>query len=122
MLSYTVYKVLHLLGIMLTITALGGMALHAANGGTRAESRTRGLATAVHGTGLALVLVAGFGMLARLGASASNGWVLVKLVIWLVLGMAAMLPYRRPSLARLLFVAVPLLAMAAGIVALTKPF
>jgi hypothetical protein len=121
-LSYTVYKVLHLLGVMLTLTALGGMALHAANGGTRAESRTRGLATAVHGTGLVLVLVAGFGMLARLGASSTSGWVLVKLVIWLVLGAAAMLPYRRPPLARLLFVAVPLLAAAAGIVALTKPF
>jgi uncharacterized membrane protein SirB2 len=121
-LSYTVYKVLHLLGIMLTITALGGLALHAANGGTRAESRTRGLATAVHGTGLLLVLVAGFGMLARLGASVSSGWVLVKLVIWLVLGVAAVLPYRRPQAARLLFVAVPLLAALAGIVALTKPF
>jgi len=121
-LSYTVYKALHLLGILLTVTALGGMSIHAANGGTRSESRTRALATAVHGTGLLLVLVAGFGMLARLGASAASGWVLVKLGIWLALGLAAMIPYARPPLARALFVAVPLLAAFAGVVALTKPF
>jgi len=48
--------------------------------------------------------------------------VLVKLVIWLTLGVAALLPYRRPPAARLLFVAVPLLAALAGIVALTKSF
>lgn len=122
MLSFTVYKVLHLLGIMFTVAALGGMAVHAANGGTRPESRTRALATALHGTGLLLVLVAGFGMLARLGGSAASGWVLVKLAIWLTLGAAAMIPYRRPSWARALFVAVPLLAALAGIMALTKPF
>lgn len=122
MLSYTVYKMVHLLGIMLTVAALGGMSIHAANGGTRAESRTRALATAVHGTGLLLVLVAGFGMLARLGASAASGWVLMKLGIWLALGLAAMIPYARPPLARALFVAVPLLAALAGVVALTKPF
>jgi hypothetical protein len=121
-LSYTVYKALHLLGILLTVTALGGMSIHAANGGTRSESRTRALATAVHGTGLLLVLVAGFGMLARLGASAASGWVLVKLGIWLALGLAAMIPYARPRVARALFLAVPLLAALAGVVALTKPF
>lgn len=122
MLSYTVYKALHLVGIMLTVAALAGMAVHAANGGTRAESRTRALATALHGTGLLLVLVAGFGMLARLGGSAASGWVLVKLAIWLTLGAAAMVPYRRPPLARAVFLAAPLLAALAGIVALTKPF
>lgn len=122
MISLTVYKVVHLLGIMLTITALGGMAVHAANGGTRRESLTRSLTTAVHGTGLLLVLVAGFGMLARLGASAASGWVMVKLAIWLLLGGAALVPYRRPQLARAVFIAVPLLAVLAGIMALTKPF
>jgi hypothetical protein len=118
----TVYKVVHLLGILLTITALGGMAIHAANGGTRRESLTRTLTTAVHGTGLLLVLVAGFGMLARLGASAASGWVMVKLAIWLLLGAAALVPYRRPQFARAVFIAVPLLAVLAGIMALTKPF
>jgi hypothetical protein len=118
---FIVYKTLHLVGVMLTIVALGGMAIHAANGGTRDQSLTRRLTTATHGLGLLLVLVAGFGMLVRLGGSAGSGWVLIKLVIWLVLGAAAVIPYRRPQFARALFLIVPLLAALAAIVAITKP-
>ena len=121
MISYAVYKAVHLIGVMLTVAALAGMAIHAANGGLRAEALTRRLTTAVHGAGLLLVLVAGFGMLARLGASPGAGWVLLKLVVWVTLGVAAAVPYRRPQLARVLFLLVPLLAATAGIIAITKP-
>lgn len=121
MISFTVYKALHLVGVMLTVAALAGAAVHAANGGRREEALTRRLTTATHGTGLLLVLVAGFGMLARLGASAAAGWVLLKLVIWVALGAAALVPYRRPQFARVLFLLVPVLAALAGIVAVTKP-
>lgn len=121
MLSYTVYKAIHLVGVMLTVASLAGVGIHAANGGTRAASLTRRLTTAMHGVGLLLVLVAGFGMLARLGASAGAGWVLLKLLIWLILGLTVLVPYRRPQFARALFVLVPLLAATAGIVAITKP-
>ena len=121
MIPFLVYKTFHLVGVMLTIVALGGMAIHAANGGTRDQALTRRLTTATHGLGLLLVLVAGFGMLARLGGSVGSGWVLIKLVIWLVLGAAAVVPYRRPQFARALFLIVPLLAALAAIVAITKP-
>ena len=121
MIPFIVYKTLHLVGVMLTVVALGGMAIHAANGGTRDQSLTRRLTTATHGLGLLLVLVAGFGMLVRLGGSAMGGWVLIKLVIWVVLGAAAVVPYRRPQFARVLFLIVPLLAALAAIVAITKP-
>jgi hypothetical protein len=118
---FLVYKTFHLVGVMLTVVALGGMAIHAANGGTQEQSLTRRLTTASHGTGLLLVLVAGFGMLARLEGSAVRGWVVIKLLIWLVLGLAALVPYRRPQFARVLFFVVPLLAALAAIVAITKP-
>jgi len=118
---FLVYKVVHVVGVMLIVAALGGMAVHAANGGTRDQSLTRSLTTAAHGTGLLLVLVAGFGMLARLGLSAMGGWVVIKLAIWLTLGAAAAVPYRRPQFARATFILVPLLAALAAIVAITKP-
>ena len=121
MIPFLVYKTFHLIGVMLTIVALGGMAIHAANGGTRDQSLTRRLTTATHGVGLLLVLVAGFGMLAKLDGPANSGWVLIKLVIWLTLGAAAVVPYRRPQFARALFLIVPLLAALAAIVAITKP-
>ncbi len=51
-------------------------------------------------TGIAtlLVLVSGFGLLAKLHANQFHGWVIVKLVCWLVLSGLAGAVYRRPHL------------------------
>jgi hypothetical protein len=125
MLSHQFYNVVHILGIVLLVMALGGMALHAANGGTRRDNVARGLVAALHGIGAFLVLLGGFGMLARLGVmhgSGFPGWIWVKLVVWVLLGAAAVLPYRRPALARPLLFAVPALAAVAAYMAIYKPF
>ena len=125
MLSHQFYNVVHILGIVLLVMALGGMALHATNGGTRRENAARGLVAALHGIGAFLILLGGFGMLARLGAmhgSGFPGWIWVKLVIWVLLGAAALLPYRRPALARPLLFVVPGLAAVAAYMAVYKPF
>jgi len=124
MISLTAYKVVHLLGIFLLMTALGGLAIHAANGGVRRESLTRRLVSGTHGIAVFLIPLGGFGMLARLGAPAGfglPGWIWAKLAIWVLLGAVAIVPYRRPQFARAVFVAVPTLALVAAIVALTKP-
>jgi len=124
MFSHQFYNVVHIVGIALLAAALGGMSLHAFNGGTRRESRARGLVAALHGTGALLVLVGGFGMLARLGfrhGASFPGWIWVKLAIWLVLGAAVLLPYRRPALARPLLFAIPVLAGLAAYMAIYKP-
>ena len=122
MIPVAVYKVIHIIGVAFVVGALGGMAVHAANGGTREASLTRRLTTATHGLGLLLILLAGFGMLARLPQPGHMGWVAGKLVVWLLLGGAAAVPYRRPQFARALFVIVPLLVGVAATLALTKPF
>ena len=124
MLSYELYKVIHILGIALIVTALGGVALHALNGGLKRDNRARALVAALHGTGMLLVIVAGFGRFARreLPQSAMlSGWLITKLVVWILLGAAIALPYRRPTLARLMLVAVPLLAGLAAYMAICKP-
>jgi hypothetical protein len=121
---YTVYKLVHLFGIFLTMAALGGAAIHAANAGTRQTSLTRHLVSAAHGVGLFLVLLGGFGMLARLELVSGGlpGWVWAKLVIWLSLGGLIVLAYRRPQFARAVFLSLPILGLAAALLALTKPF
>lgn len=55
-------------------------------------------------TGIAtlLVLVSGFGLLAKLHANQFSGWVIVKLVCWLGLSALAGIVYRRPQLRGLL--------------------
>lgn len=123
--SYEFYKALHILGIALLFISLGGLAGHALNGGTKETNKGRGLMVASHGIGLLLILVAGFGMLAKLGMMSPGswgGWVHAKITLWIALGAAVALVYRGPALARALWVVVPILAAMAGWLALTKPF
>lgn len=125
MISYQAYRVLHLLGVFLTLAALAGLALAAANGATKQSNTARRLIAIGHGAGLTVVVIAGFGLLARLGAlhpAGFPGWVWGKLLIWLVVGALAAVPYRRPDLARSVFLAVPLLGTVAAWLAIYKPF
>ena len=124
MLPYQFYKVVHILGIALLATGLGALALHAVNGGLKRDNRARGLVATLHGIGLLLVLIGGFGMLARLGFRHGGmfpGWLLVKLTVWAALGAAVVLPYRKPGLGRLMLVVVPALVGIAAYMAVYKP-
>ncbi|WP_306522294.1 hypothetical protein [Gemmatimonas sp.] len=119
------YEILHIVGIAMLFLAIGGVATHAANGGTKAGSQTRGLMSSVHGVGALLILVGGFGMLARIGfkhGANFPGWLWVKLIVWLVLSAIVLLPYRKPALAKPFIFILPLLAGLAVYMALYKPF
>jgi len=125
MISYQAYKVIHLIGIFLTLAALAGLALAAASGATKQTNPARKLISVSHGVGLLVVLVGGFGLLARLGVihgSAFPGWVWAKLAIWVTMGALVAVPYRRPDLARLVFIALPVLGGLAAWLAIYKPF
>ncbi|MEO7521698.1 MAG: hypothetical protein ABIW79_07775 [Gemmatimonas sp.] len=124
MLPRDFYEILHILGIAMLFVAIGGVSVHAANGGTTGTSATRSLVGSVHGIGSLLILVGGFGMLARIGFQHDSGfppWLIGKIAIWLVLSVIVLLPYRRPALARPFLLLLPLLAAAAAYLALYKP-
>lgn len=122
MFSLTIYKVLHITGALLVIFSLGGLVLHVINGGTRDFAFRRTLAI-THGIGMIILLVAGFGMLARLGImSDMPGWVIAKLVLWLLFGGLLAVIYRFPAQARWLWWAIPLLGGLAAYLALVRPF
>ena len=124
MLSYQAYKVIHLIGVFLALAALAGIALAAANGATRQSNPARRLTAISHGLGLLVVLVGGFGLLARLGIVQGSfpGWVWAKLGIWLLVGALVAVPYRRPELARAVFITIPVLGGLAAWLAVFKPF
>jgi hypothetical protein len=124
MLSPAVYKVVHLFGVLVVFVSLGALSLHAMNGGTKESNSARRLVSASYGIGLLLIIVAGFGWLAQSEALAGGvpGWAWAKLGIWLLVGASLALPYRRPHLARALWVVGPLLGAAAALLAITKPF
>jgi hypothetical protein len=123
MIPYEAYKVLHLLSVMLLFLCLGGLAIYVAGGGTRAANPNRRLLAALHGSATFLVLLGGFGLLARLGLAHGGFplWVWIKLAVWLILGLAILLPYRRPDLGRPLFLLCPILGLVAAWAAVYKP-
>ncbi len=124
MISLNVYKLVHILGILLVFASLGGLTLHALNGGTKQSNQGRRMVAVSFGLGLFLILLGGFGMLARLGLASGGlpAWTWVKLGIWLAVGGLLALPYRRPGAARLLWILAPALGLLAAWIGLYKPF
>lgn len=117
--SYEFYRVLHIIGIVLLFTSLGGLA---AIGG-KTNDRLRRFASIAHGIAVAVILIAGFGLLARLKMfDGFPPWIWVKLGIWLTLAMAVLPLRRKPELASWLFLAIPLFGGIAAWLAVYKPF
>jgi uncharacterized membrane protein SirB2 len=120
--SYQVYKVLHLVGIIVVFMSLGGLILHTLNGGTKDSFKIRKFFSINHGLGLFISFVAGFGLLARTGASFSEGWVLVKFVIWLLVAGLSVIIYKKPKLAKVFWVVLIFFGGTAVYMVQNKPF
>ena len=117
-------NVVHIVGLILLMAALSGVAVRGMQEVADVPS-TRRLLAAMHGTGLFLLLLGGFGMLARIGVMHGGGfpgWLWVKLVIWGMLAVALFLPRRWPRLALPCLLALPLLGGVAATMAIYKPF
>ena len=123
MIDVTVYKFIHFLGIIMIFVSLGGVMVHVFNGGAKADNVWRKPAGITHGIGLFLVLLGGFGMMARLGIPWPwPGWLFVKLAIWLLLGGITGLLYRLGTGGKSLWVVVMLLGAIAAFMGIMKPF
>lgn len=121
---YQLYKLIHFLGIFMIMIVLTAACMHVLRGGTRTDNPHRRTIGIVHGIASFLILLGGFGMLARLDVMQGGlpGWIYAKLVIWLIASGSIALVYRGPDLARALLIALPLLGVLAGYFALYKPF
>lgn len=116
--SLEFYRLVHFAGIFLTFLALGGLSLRAMTGGGD-DALARKVALASHGFGLLLVLVGGFGGLARLGGQWGT-WTYVKLAIWVTLGVAVIVPKRFPKASLALWALLPVLGLIAAAAARMK--
>lgn len=107
-----VYRLLHVIGLILLFVALGGACVQR---GPRSM--------ALHGIGLLLLLVGGFGLLAKLNIGWPwPGWVWLKVVGWVVLAVLPALARRAPQRAGV-WLAVAVAVGAAGAwAAFFKPF
>ena len=117
--SYEFYNVVHVIGVIFLFTALGALAA------TAGSERTplRRIASVAHGVSLALIFVAGFGLLARLGHfGAIPAWAYLKMSLWAVLAAAVVPLRRRPEWAPVLWVLMPVVGGLAAWLAVVQPF
>lgn len=122
MMTYQVYKVIHLTSLFMIVISLGGMAMHAINGGGR-KHRFRWSVAITHGLGMLGAIVSGFGLLARIETAAPlPGWAIAKMGIWLSLGVVVSPLMRKPSWAKVLWYLIIALTAAAAYLANFKPF
>ncbi len=90
MLDYNVYKVLHIVGLVLVFLGVGAVML-----GARDNGRAPRGAAALHGVGLLIMLLGGFGMMARLEiAFPWPAWLFGKLGVWIVVALLPILARR----------------------------
>lgn len=123
MISYSIYKVMHLVGVLMVFLAVGGVATHAANEGGRHHAWRKSILI-THGIGLLLSLVGGFGLLARLGIVHGGlpNWALAKLGIWIFFAVVVGVLARRPKLAKASWPVMIILGGVAAYLAGSKPF
>lgn len=114
--SYEFYKILHIVGALLVFMALGSQ-FFAASG----NNVTRKMAGIQHGIGLLIMFVAGFGLIAKLQVG-FPGWVLVKIVLWLVLGGMLTLSRKMADKAMLWWYGTVAIGIVAALLASYKPF
>lgn len=111
-----VYQLIHLAGVIGLFTAFGAVLA-----GSGACEKCRKGATILHGVSLLLLLAAGFGMLAKLHQNQFHAWVIAKLVIWVLLGVAPVLAKRKVLPNGVILGAVLLLGVAAAFLGIFKP-
>ena len=117
--SYEFYKILHLIGLVLLFTSLGALAVISM---TASPAERRKPFMALHGTSTVIMLVACFGLLAKLGLARDiQMWVWAKIAIWLILGAAPVLLRRKPNLAFPVLLATIALGVVASYLAIMKP-
>ena len=107
------------MGVIFLFLSLGGyLTLSSTN-----TPVSRKLLALTHGIAVIVILVAGFGLLARLGFSAFQSWPLwvwVKLTIWLILALMVILIRRVPELKISLWFIIPILGVIAAYMAIFK--
>lgn len=116
--SPVVYHIIHVFGALLVFLAYGLLIARAMLGSDSVELRKIG--AKLSGAGLLLLLVGGFGLLAKLYDNTFHPWVIVKLLVWVALGGMIALINRKPQLGQLWYWLTLLLGLIAIVAVYTK--
>ncbi len=107
--SYSSYHFMHISSILILFMCLASMATVRLINPQEAWPKWMGI---THGLSLLVILVGGFGMLARLGITGGlPPWIYIKLVIWLILGGIIAFIKKMPEKAQGLWIIIAILGM-----------
>ena len=111
--SYEVYKIIHLTGVIALFLSLGAML---------GASKSFKAAAIGHGVALFLILLGGFGIQAKLYSGQFPSWMIAKIAIWLVLGASLVLIKRKLMPGNGVAILVLVLGVAAAWLGVMRPF
>ncbi len=118
-----VYTVIHMLGLVLLFQSLGASLFFSFSSGASSDISPSKMLTVTFVTGLLLLLLGGFGMLAKLDILwPLPAWTWVKLLVWITLGSSLTLVKRNPQRARVWWTLVIVLGTLAAYLGAFKPF
>ena len=120
MLSYQVYKILHLVSLFGVFMCLGSLIVHRMNGGDK-EFPARRWVMLSFVVFMFLALVGGFGSLVRLEIGMPV-WVFAKFALWFVVGAYMSVILRKPEWSKLNWFVLLLLGATGAYLAIYKPF
>ncbi|HSN56307.1 MAG TPA: hypothetical protein VLT32_16695 [Candidatus Sulfomarinibacteraceae bacterium] len=117
--SYEFYNIIHVVGVIVLFASMGVLA---AGAGSQRPPMRKAAAIA-HGVALAVIFVAGFGLLARLGHfGAIPLWAYLKMVMWALLAIIVVPIRRKPEWAPTLLALTPVIGGIAIWLAVAQPF
>ncbi len=115
-----IYNILHITGLIMLFLGYGALLGRSMTGIN--DTRVRKLGSITSGIGLLLILVAGFGLIAKIYGNSFQGWMIVKLIIWIALcGLIAVIN-RKSTLALLLWWGLIALGAMASALVYLRPF
>ena len=115
----SIYHILHFVGILMLFLGYGALLGRSIAGSDDATVKKLGSITS--GIGLILMIIAGFGLIAKLQIG-FQPWVIAKMGIWAVLGGLIALINRKPALAVSLWWGLIALGAIAAVMVYIRPF
>ncbi|MFT5633772.1 MAG: hypothetical protein ACI9SQ_001495 [Rubritalea sp.] len=107
----SIYKLIHYVGIFTLMLSLGSI-----------FTKYNKCAVIGHGVGLLLIIIGGLGLQTKMGIDLLSGWLVAKIVIWLIFGASIALAKRGILKGSTAWIAAIGLGSVAAYLGLMKPF
>ena len=113
--SIQIYQFIHVVSVMLIFVALSAII----SGGTQRLTKA---STILHGVALILLLISGFGLLAKFEIMGTSKFWIVKFIIWLAIGASLVLAKRKLLHEGTLITIIIFLGVISAYLGIYKPF